>query len=222
VAGALSLSPDELLSTTRTVRRRLDFDRPVAREAVVECLSLAVQAPNACNAQTLRFLVVEDPELRHALAQIYRKGYEIYRGQEFRAGNILTGDPQWDGAQHRIEASADYLAENIHRAPVLVVPVLEGLAADPQPRIYDATVYGSAMPAVWSFCLAARSRGLGTAWTTVHLIFEQEAAALLGIAYETSQQLALIPVAHTLGTGFKPAYRLPVERAASFYPQHPR
>jgi nitroreductase len=216
---SLDLTPDELLSTTRTVRRRLDFERPVARETLLDCLGLALQAPNACNAHLLRFHVIEDPALRQALAEIYRKGYELYQAQDFRAGNVLTGEPAWDSAQRRIETSADYLAENMHRAPVLVVPTCEGRPADPQPRISDATLHGSVMPAVWSFCLAARARGLGTAWTTIHLIFEQEAASLLGIPFETTQQLALIPVAHTLGSDFKPGFRLPVEQVVSFHPQ---
>jgi nitroreductase len=216
VPTVLELTTDELLSTTRAVRRRLDLDRPVPRETVLDCLRLAVQAPSACNAKLLRFLVIDDLELRAELAKLYRRGYEVYLAQDFRAGNLLIGDADWDGAQRRIVPSVEYLNENLHRVPVLVIPCLERPVAGRLERDMDAALYGSAMPAAWSFCLAARSRGLGTVWTTMHLTFEREAAQLLGVDYETVQQLALFPVAYTKGTDFKPAYRAPIERSAEW------
>ena len=215
----LDLTADQLLATTRAVRRRLDLDRPVSRETVLDCVRLAAQAPSACNAQFIRFLVVDGAEARAQLAQLYRRGHERYLAQDFRAGNLLTGDAAWDGAQQRIVPSADYLVENLHRVPVLVIACLVRATTDPLPREFEATLYGSAMPAAWAFCLAARSRGLGTVWTTMHLSYEREAADLLGIDYDSLQQVALFPVAYTKGVDFKPAYRLPVEQIVTFYPQ---
>jgi nitroreductase len=74
-----------------------------------------------------------------------------------------------------------------------------------------ASVYGSILPATWSFMLAARARGLGTAWTTCHLMFEAEAAGVLGIPYEKVSQVALIATAYSIGTDFKVALRKPID-----------
>jgi nitroreductase len=218
VPAVLDLSADELLSTTRAVRKRLDLDRPVARETVRECLELALQAPNGSNAQIWRFLVVEDPGLRGKLADIYRRSFDLYREEPFAAGNIVTGEPVRDAAQRRVMDSAVHLAEHLHRVPVLVIPCLAGFPAAAADRFTESTLAGSLAPAAWSFCLAARSRGLGTAWTTLHLRYEEEAAAVLGVPYETTRQLALIAVAHTRGTDFRPAHREPVDSVVTFYP----
>src|SRR5258708_3499801 len=150
----LNLSPDELLSTTRSVRKRLDFSRAVESEVIQECLELAVQAPTGGNSQNWHFVLVTDAQQRQALGDIYRGG----------------------------------------------LPVFD-----------QAGMYGSILPAVWSFMLAARARGLGTCWTTFHLYFEQEAAEVLGIPYEQVTQVALTPVAYTLGTDFMPAPRIQME-----------
>ncbi|TDD73669.1 nitroreductase family protein [Actinomadura rubrisoli] len=212
----LALTVDELLSTTRSVRKRLDLDRPVPRELLVECIQLAIQAPNSCNAQRTRFLIVQEPHIRARLAELYRRSYADYAKGDFRAGNLLTGDTAWDDAQQRIETSTDHLCENLHRVPVLVIPCQQVDPGDERSREAQAVLWGSAVPAAWSFCLAARSRGLGTTWTTLHLRHEKEAAAILNIPYDTVQQVALIPVAYTKGTDFKPAYRLPVEEIITF------
>lgn len=211
------LGVDEVLSTTRSVRRRLDFDRPVSRDVVRECLALAMQAPSASNVTVSRFLVIDDPDVRASLAGLYRQAFEIYRAQPFAAGNIVTGDPVADATQQRVMASAAYLAENFHRVPVIVIPCVDGWADETSSRIVEATSLGSVIPAAWSFCLAARSRGLGTAWTTMHLIFERETAAVLGIPYETVRQLAMIPVAHTKGGEFRPAPRKSLDSVVTFY-----
>lgn len=194
---------DELLSTTRAVRRRLDLDRPVEPEVVMDCLRLALQAPTGGNSQGWRWLVVSDPTLRERLAALYRAG----DGGRFRrrAERLRESDPQTS----RVYAGAEYLAEILHRVPVLVVPCLQGRVATTA-TVEAASFYGSILPAVWSFMLALRSRGLGSAWTTLHLAHERQAAELLGIP-EDYTQVALVPVAHTIGTGFKPAVRQPVE-----------
>ncbi|WP_040586232.1 nitroreductase family protein [Segniliparus rugosus] len=195
---------DWVLSTTRSVRKRLDFDRPVPKEVVLAALRLAVQAPTGSNAQGWQWIVVEDQAKKDALAELYRKSWSAY------AGNV---DPaQIPGQQGRVVGSAQYLAQNLQRAPLFVIPAIK--ADVPVRDLPDgslAAFYGSIIPAAWSFSLALRSRGLGSVWTTLHLFHEAEARQILGIP-ENVVQVALLPVAYTLGTDFKPAERAtPVE-----------
>lgn len=192
---------DHLLTTTRSVRRRLDLERRVEPAVVLECLRLAVQAPTASNAQTWRWMVVTDPAKRAELARLYRQGGEAY----LRA----AAANETDGQTRRVYESAVYLTEILDRVPVHVIPCIVG-RADNAPNVVSASMYASIIPAAWSFMLALRSRGLGSAWTTLHLLKEQEAAELLGIPAEVTQ-VALIPVAHATGGDFKPAARGPVE-----------
>jgi nitroreductase len=192
---------DHLLSTTRSVRKRLDLDRPVERETILACLRLAVQAPTASNSQQWRWMVVTDAGRRAELARLYRESGEAYLRDAAQQGNL---DPQ----TQRVIESALYLAENLHRAPVHVIPCLKGRPQGENPGF--ASFYGSILPAAWSFMLALRSRGLGTVWTTLHLFREAEAAQLLGIPDDVTQ-VALLPVAHYTGEDFKPAARPPVE-----------
>ncbi len=195
---------DELLATTRAVRKRLDLEKPVPRDLINECLELAVQAPTGSNSQTWRWLVVEDAGQRKALADLYRKGAEEYltaAGEQAEAG----GDAQ----TKRVFSSAVYLMEHLHEVPVHLIPCVQGKPADPCPLTMASGLYGSIYPAVWSFQLAARSRGLGTALTTLHLIHEKEAAEVLGLPDDVLQ-VALLPVAYTKGTDFKRAQRPPV------------
>src|SRR5262245_13025824 len=195
---------DELLATTRAVRKRLDLDRPVPRSVINECLELAVQAPTGSNSQGWRWVVVEDAKTKKALADIYRKGGEAYLtnavAQARDAGNKQT---------ERVYESAMYLLENLHKAPLHVVPCLEGRPPANVPPALLAGLYGSIFPAVWSFQLALRSRGLGSVLTTLHLIYEQEAAKVLGIP-DNVLQVALLPVGYTKGGDFKRASRPPV------------
>ncbi len=197
----LGLSADELLSTTRAVRKRLDLHRPVEREVLEECLRLAQQAPTGSNRQGWGFVVVTDPEKRKGLADLYRKSWIPY--SQSKAAQMPTGDP---ATQERVRDSASYLAEHLHEVPVLVIPIIRG-RTDTAPIVGQAAIWGSIIPAAWSFMLAARERGLGTVLTTLHLRYEEEAAALLGIPYAEVMQAALIPVAYTQGTDFKPASR---------------
>jgi nitroreductase len=192
---------DTLLSTTRAVRKRLDLDRPVARETILECLQLATQAPTGSNRQGWRWLVVTDPETRKALGELYRRGGEAYLAQAVKDATPGTQD-------HRVFESAYYLLERMGDVPVHVVPCSEGRPPH-ESMAYEAGYWGSICPAIWSFQLALRSRGLGSVWTTLHLVYEKEAAELLGIPADVTQA-ALIPVAHTVGTDFKPAKRPPV------------
>ena len=202
----LGLSVHDVLTTTRSVRRRLDLDRPVDDELIKECLEYAVQAPTGSNRQGWRFVVVTDPEKRAGLADLYRQGWERYVGMAGSAAALATDENSEGGAPpRRVMRSAAYLAENMHRVPAMVIPCLPG-------RI-DRSGFGatsslaSIIPSAWSFMLGARERGLGTCWTTIHLMFEEEASTLLNIPYETVSQVALITVGHTIGTDFQPATR---------------
>ena len=192
---------DELLATTRAVRKRLDLDKPVPREVINECLELAVQAPTGSNSQTWRWLVVEDADKRRALADLYRKGGEAYLS--------AAGEQAADDQTKRVFGSAVYLMEHMHEVPVHVIPCVQGRPGPETPMVMLGGLFGSIFPAVWSFQLALRSRGLGSALTTLHLIHEKEAAEILGIPDDV-MQVALLPVAYTLGTDFKRAERPPI------------
>ncbi len=195
---------DHLLTTTRSVRRRLDLGRPVEREVIERCLEIAIQAPSGSNVQGWHFVVVTDPGKRAALADLYRKGAELYASMR---QPLPEADPRAAQAE-RISASSGYLRDHLHEVPVLIVPCIEG-RVESLPQFAQASVYGSILPAVWSLMLALRARGLGSAWTTIHLIFEREAAAVLGIPDHVTQA-ALLAVAYFTGSDFRPARRLPV------------
>src|SRR6201747_1491954 len=194
-------SVDELLSTTRAVRKRLDLTRPVGREAILECIRLAMQAPTASNPQDWRWVVIPDPAKRAAIADIYRR-----IGAEYLAQAAATAsDPQ----TQRVYRSAQGLTETLAQVPVHVIPCLTQ-PIDDSNRLVAASAWASIIPAGWSFLLALRSRGLGSVWTTMHLAKEREVAELLGIP-DTVTQAALFPVAYTIGTDFRPASRPPAE-----------
>ena len=199
---------DALLSTTRAVRKRLDLDRDVPNEVVLECLQLAVQAPTGSNQQGWRWMVVRDQEQKRALAELYRRGGGDYLDQA--AESTEPGS-----TMHRVLDSASYLAQNLENVPVLVIPLIIGrldassLGGANNLTTLAAGLLGSIVPAMWSFQLALRSRGLGSCYTTMHLQFEDEAAELLGIPPHLTQA-GLLPVAYTKGTDFKPAQRPPV------------
>ena len=209
--------PDELLTTTRAVRRRLDFERPVDLELVQECLDVAVHAPTGSNEQGWHFVVVTDEATRLQIAELYRRAWDSYRNSDgFAAFRLHADDPQMAATQQRMVDSTAYLAENLHRVPVFVIPCVNGRpdqAQGPLAVVTQASVYGSIIPAAWSFMLAARARGLGTVWTTLHLFHERAVADLLGIPYDEVTQVALIPVGHVIGDPFKPPPRRSVERA---------
>lgn len=201
---------DKLLTTTRSVRKRLDFSRPVPLDLVRRCIEIALQAPTGSNTQGWHFLVVADAQKRRALADIYREAFRAYVDHPALRPTYAPDDPRAD-QMPRIIDSASYLAEHLHEAPVHVIPCVEG-RVEQAGVIGQASIYGSILPAAWSFMLAARARGLGSAWTTLHLVQEQEAARILGIP-EHVTQTALLPVAYFTGSDFKPAKRLDAERA---------
>jgi nitroreductase len=191
---------DQLLSTTRSVRKRLDLDRPVEREVLLECLQLAVQAPTGSNSQSWRWLVVTDPDKKAALADLYNRV-----GRDYLAAGAAAAQP---GDQTgRVLTSAVYLADHLAEVPVHLIPCVYGRPDGS--ALGGASLFGSILPAVWSFQLALRSRGLGSCFTTLHLGFEAEASELLGIP-DNVTQAGLVAVAYTKGTDFKPATRPPV------------
>ena len=202
----LPLNPDELLTTTRSVRKRLDLTRAVDREVIEECLAIAQQAPTASNNQSWHFVVVTDAEKRRKLADLYRQGWNAYRTSSGYAGRVQSQDADRSIVQQRVVSSSQYLADHLHEVPVHVIPCFSG-RTDGRPGFAQASSWGSIIQAGWSFMLAARARGLGTVWTTLHLPHEQEAAEVLGIPYDKITQAALIPLAYTKGTDFKPAPR---------------
>lgn len=202
----LPLDPDQLLTTTRSVRKRLDFDRPVPDSVLRECLEVAIQAPSGSNLQSWHWVVVTDAARKAELAEIYRRAFVVYRqmGEAAFAGKAI--DDAAARTRERVSDSAAYLADNLHRVPAIVVPCLWG-RLDEAPSFVAASMWASLFPAVWSFMLAARARGLGTSWTSLHLMHEQEAAEVLGIPFTRVAQGALVPVAYTVGTDFAPAGR---------------
>jgi nitroreductase len=197
----LGLTADELLTTTRAVRRRLDFDGPVARETLEHCIEIAIQAPNGGNHQGWHWLLVSEPSRKRAIAELYRRFYRVYR--EHR----IETEPDFEG---RLLETADAFAANLERAPFLVVPCIEGpmgRSDEGSSSFLQANTWASIYPAVWSFMLALRERGLATCLTTNHLAYEREIADLLGIPYERVNQACLLAVARAKGTDFRPGPR---------------
>ena len=192
----LTLGPDELLSTTRAVRKRLDLDRSVPLEVIREALAVALQAPSGSNSQGWHWIVLTDPDLKARVAELYRRSYLAYRDAK---------PPPSRPAEERLRASSDYLSEVMAQVPVLVIGAIAvGRAGLPDGN--QAGVWGSLLPAAWSLALALRARGLGTAWTTLHLTYEREVADALGLPAHVRQGV-LLPVAYTKGTDFKPGPR---------------
>ncbi len=216
----LGLSADQLLSTTRAVRKRLDFDRPVSKDVIKECMEMAVQAPSGSNAQGWQFVFVTDADKRAKIGDYYKQAFAPYKDSPMAIHTLHkdSADQNLTASQTRSASSADYLAENMGRAPVLMIPCIMGRTdvEGMNTAAIQAAIFGSIIPAAWSFMLAARARGIGTAWTTLHLNYEKEIAELIGIPYEHVMQIALIPVAYTKGTDFKPAYRPPVDDIMHF------
>jgi len=206
----LDLTPDEVLTTTRAVRKRLDLARPVERKVIEECIEIAIQAPSGSNQQRWHFVVVTDPKLKQEMGKLYRKGAEEYFQTGPGSQNAKSDDPKFRAAA-RLRDSALYLVNHIHEVPAMMIPCYlarsDGLSSGDQ-----AGIWLSIAPAAWSFALAARTRGLGTAITTFHLAYEEEAARLLKIPYEKMMQAALMPVAYTKGTKFVAAPRKPASK----------
>ncbi|MFF0492621.1 nitroreductase family protein [Nocardia sp. NPDC004068] len=202
----LPLSADEVLSTTRAVRKRLDLTRPVPRRLIEECVDLATQAPTGRNRQRWHFLVVTDKDRRAAVAEVYRRAVRVAEAAPLSSRDLQRMNAH--GSWPRIAAGVDYLYQHIHQVPAFVIPAVEG-RTDRASVAEQAGTWGSILPAVWSFMLAARARGLGTVWTTAQAPLERDLARVLGVPYDQVMLAAFIPLAFTLGTNFRPAQRVP-------------
>ena len=198
---------NHLLMTTRSVRKRLDLTRPVEPEVIEQCIEIATQAPTGSNRQGWHFMVVTDPAKRKGIADLYQKAFNVYlRGREQAPTAPRENEPSAT-TQRRVTSSAIYLAQHLHEVPVHIIPCYEG-RVETEPAFAQASLYGSILPAAWSLMLALRARGIGSAWTTLHLPYEKEAAQLLGIPDHITQS-ALLPVAYFTGEDFLPAERIP-------------
>jgi nitroreductase len=215
---------DRLLTTTRSVRRRLDLDRPVDLDVVMRCLEIAQQAPTGSNNRSYRWIVVTDAPTRAALADIYRKGLVEYakatqelteRGFESKVAVDDERTRAIDAQTKRVFRSARHLTEHLHEVPVHVVPCMVGRLPADADNFRAAAYYGSIHPAIWSFMLALRARGYGSVYTTLHLVNEAEAARVLGVPDHVCQ-VGLIGVAHHTGDDFRPADRGAVEDVVHF------
>jgi nitroreductase len=206
MTDVLPLTPDVLLTTTRSVRKRLDLTRPVPLDVIRECLEIARQAPTGGNRQDWHWLVVTDPEHRTRIGELYAESFGRYRSSRTygatRGGSAAT--------QARVKNSAEYLAEVMGEVPVLVIGAIDVGGEGELPPGNQAGLWGSLLPAAWSFQLAARARGLGSAWTSLHLLHEREIGELLGVPPSVRQGV-LLPVAYYTGETFKPAPRGPLD-----------
>lgn len=218
---AAQLTVDELLTTTRSIRRRLDLDAPVDLNVVEDCLRIALQAPSGSNEQSWRWIVVTDPGIRGQLGALYLDAFNERRARAAAAAHnadaAAADQPADDGTRQRVMRSSAYLAENLARVPVHIVPCVSSYLPDhpSDTELISATRYASIFPAVWNLQLALRSRGYGSCLTTLHLMRHAQAAELLGIPPEYAQA-CLLPVARLTGDNtFTPAARKPLHSVMS-------
>ncbi len=198
-------SVDYILETTRSVRKRLDLTRPVDRATVERCLEIAIQAPSGSNRQGWKWLIVTDAEKKAKIAAYYKDSWYTYAGVATRSAPGEEPSAQ----MQRVVSSARYLADHMHEVPMMIFPVVQGRANDASPAA-NAGLYGSIIPAAWSLMLALRARGIGSAWTTLHLSYEKECNEVLGIPDDFTTA-ALLPAAYFTGDTFQKAERVPAK-----------
>ena len=203
------MDADHVLKTTRSVRLRLDFERPIDPAAITECLEIALQAPTASNSQQWQWVVITEPDKVAAVAEVYRKSFNVLAARPPEERPSYGADDSRTQQSEKVTRSATWLAEQMHRCPALLLACINGRVED-QGAMTQAGVYGSILPGAWSFMLAARARGIGMAWTTLHIRHEDEVAALLGIPADVTQA-ALFPMAYFTGEDFQPAPRVPLK-----------
>src|SRR5688572_10240127 len=190
---------NKLLTTTRSVRARLDLTRPVPPELIEECLEISVQAPQGGNNCRYHFVVVTDAVKRRALANLYRRAFDT-----FYPPQTLT---ERQKTEPRDVASWTALADHFQDIPVLIIACTEG-RPEGRPPERLAGLYGNILPIAWSLMLALRARGVGAAWTTITFAYEKEVAELLRLP-DNLTLAVLLPVAYYTGDDFKPAKRVP-------------
>ncbi len=203
------MDADHVLKTTRSVRLRLDFERPIDPAVIEECLEIALQAPTASNSQQWQWVVITEPDKVAAVAEVYRKSFNVLAARPPEERPSYGADDSRTQQSEKVTRSATWLAEQMHRCPALLLACINGRVED-QGAMTQAGVYGSILPGAWSFMLAARARGIGMAWTTLHIRHEDEVAALLGIPADVTQA-ALFPMAYFTGEDFQPAPRVPLK-----------
>ena len=201
-------SVDYILETTRSVRKRLDLTRPVERDTVMRCLEIAIQAPTGSNSQGWKWLIVTDPEKKARIGDFYKRSWYAYSNGAVRSGPGSEPSTQ----MKRVISSAQYLADHMGDVPMLIFPCVRGRAGDASPAA-NAGLYGSIIPAAWSLMLALRARGIGAAWTTLHLSYEKECNEILGIPSDVTTA-ALLPVGYFTGETFQKAQRIPASELA--------
>lgn len=207
-------SVDKLLTTTRSVRRRLDLNRPVEREVIEACLEIAVQAPTGGNSQGWHFVVVTDAQKKARIGELYRKSFFIYAQSSGEQSAARGQGELYQEQRLRVAKSAVYLANHMAEVPLMIIPCIHGRVEN-MGVLAQAGLYGSILPAAWSLMLALRARGLGAAWTTLHLRYEEEIGQILGIPASVTQA-ALLPVAYYTGEDFQPAKRIPAREVTSW------
>lgn len=197
---------EHLLRTTRSVRRRLDFERPVEPEVIEACIDVATQAPTGLDREAWRFVVVTEPEKKREIGAVYRQAFESLVADWPRTAPGVEPPPPRPAYRE--------LAERMHELPVLILVCMQG-EPDRSDRARQVAFYGSILPAAWSLMIALRARGLGATWTTLHLREEEAAARILGIP-EGVTQTVLLPVAYTKDARLRPAQRKPA-REVTFW-----
>ena len=205
---------DKLLTTTRSVRRRLDLNRAVKPGILEKCLESAIQAPTGGNSQGWHFVVVADAAKRARIGELYRESFYIYAQSDREQGATRGDGEQYEQQRMRVVKSAVHLANHMGDVPLMIIPCIHG-RAEKLEQMVQAGLYGSILPATWSLMLALRARGLGAAWTTLHLRYEKEIGELLGIPDDVTQ-VALLPVAYFTGEDFRPAKRTPARELTSW------
>lgn len=206
----VEMTTDTLLSTTRSVRKRLDLSRDVPLGLVRECLEIALQAPTSANRQHWSFIVITDTEQRQKIAKIYQRQWDWLASTPYSVGGRFAGDPVRAPQQARAADSGAYLAGHLAEVPVLVLPCIEVEGDGQITPANQADTWGSIMPAAWSYMLAARTRGLGTAWTSLSTSAEPDIRAVIGYP-DNVYHAALIPTAYYTGETFKPGKRQPLD-----------
>lgn len=191
--------------------QRLDVTRPVSRAVLEECLEFALQAPNGANRNEWRWIIVDDRAMVAKVAAEYRAAMDFYQQGQVGKPALTDGVPEGD----KITASAFALADKLHQMPAILIPLMPGR---PEGRtvVEQSPMWGSILQAVWSFLLALRERGLGSAWTTVSSRREPEIAQILGIPHDRYTQVGMFPIAYTIGTDFKKGYRKPISEVLTY------
>ena len=197
-------SVDYILQTTRSVRKRLDLTRPVDVNTVTKCLDIALQAPTGSNAQGWKWLIVTDKEKISKIGEYYRKSFITYStsGRPPR-----RADPE---QQKRVVDSSTYLADHMSKVPMMIFACVKGKLTNNVNSAMVASLYGSVIPAAWSLMLSLRARGIGSAWTTLHMSYEKECNEILGIPDNVTTAV-MLPVAYFTGETFKKAKRIPAK-----------